>query len=271
MKLGDWLSAAQRRLQANGAEAARLEAEVLAAHVLMVDRTWVVAHPEADFPELAGESVIQRRLMHEPLAYILGRREFYGRDFVVRRGVLIPRQETETLIEAALQRDNNAMKVLDIGTGSGCIAITLKLERPSWMVFASDISEKALDIARENGETLHAEVNWLHANGAAGIAETGFDLIVSNPPYVGRGDDLPMEIRAFEPDVALYAGASGLDFYRKLSRDCPRLLAKGGSVLLELGAGQLELVRAVFENEGWQFIGSWKDLLGVDRVVEFGK
>jgi release factor glutamine methyltransferase len=266
MNLSDWLAAAQRRLEGVGIESARLEAEVLAAHALFVDRTWVIAHPDAEFPEMAGETLIQRRRNHEPLAYILGHREFYGRDFRVRPGVLIPRQETETLIEAALGIEG-VSKVLDIGTGSGCIAITLSLERPEWNVSAADISEKALEIARENGERLSAKINWIHANGASAIKETGFDLIVSNPPYVAVGDPLPPEIKNFEPYVALYAGPSGLNFYRRLSKECSRILNANGSLLMELGAGQLEPVTSIFERDGWTLQHTWKDLSGIDRVV----
>ena len=269
MRLSEWLSAAQRRLAENGVEAARLEAEVLAAHVLMVDRTWIVAHPEADIPELPAENVLQRRLNHEPLAYILGHREFYGREFSVGPGVLIPRQETETLIEAAVEMGGDHLKVLDIGTGSGCIAITLALEKPDWKVFGSDISAKALDIARRNAENLKAHVTFIHGDGAAGIQESNFDMIVSNPPYVSRKDQLAPEIRDFEPDVALYAEDDGLDFYRRLSTEVPRILRPEGSILLELGAGQLESVRTIFEQHAWKFGESWKDLLGVERVASF--
>jgi release factor glutamine methyltransferase len=268
MKLGQWIASAQGRLQANGLEAAKLEAELLAAHVLLVDRTWIIAHPDADFPELAGESLVQRRLTHEPLAYILGRREFYGREFAVRSGVLVPRQETETLVEAALGEECQGCKVLDIGTGSGCIAITLALERPTWHVYASDVSEEALDIARANGDRLGANVEWIVADVASGIAEMDFDLIVSNPPYVAQAADLPLEIRSFEPEVALYAGQSGLDFYHRISIETPILLSPRGAILLELGVGQLEPVRTIFENRGWCFVQSWKDLLGVERVIK---
>ena len=269
MILRDWLAAATRRMEAIGIESPRLEAEMLATHVLLVDRTWVVAHPEAEIPDGDAEQIIQRRLKREPLAYILGRREFYGRDFLVGSGVLIPRQETETLVEAALEIEKGELKVLDIGTGSGCIATTLSLERPDWQVYGSDISTKALDVARKNGELLKANVEWLHANGASGIQETGFDLVVSNPPYVGRGEPLPPEIRDFEPDAALYAGPAGLDFYRRLCDETPRILKPQGLILLELGAGQLDPVRAIFQRAEWNVITWWKDLLGIERVVGF--
>jgi len=271
MTVGEWVAAAQRRLFKLGVEAAKLEAEVLAAHVLLVDRTWIIAHPEAEFPEMAGEAVIQRRLNSEPLAYILGKRDFYGREFRVGPGVLIPRHETETLIDVALEHSEEGLKVLDLGTGSGCIAITIALERPTWKVFASDISTKALDIARANAERLNAKVEFIHANGARGIEESGFDLIVSNPPYVGLSDPLPKEIREYEPHVALYAGPAGLDFYRRLSVEAQPLLKAARSMILELGAGQLDPVRTFFEREGWTFARSKQDLIGVDRVVVFKK
>lgn len=268
MRLDEWLRAAALQLEAAGIESARLEAEVLASHVLLVDRTWVITHPEAEFPDLAGEALLQRRLKQEPLAYILGKREFYGRSFLVGYGVLIPRHETEALIDAALEIDRENLRVLDIGTGSGCIGVTLALERPTWQVTASDISPKALEIAQRNAELLDAPVNFVLSDLAEKLFGP-FDLIVSNPPYVSRSDDLGAEIRDHEPEVALYAEGNGLDFYRRLSHECANLLEPGGSILMELGAGQSTAVRAIFEEAGWQFTKIWKDLLGVDRVFGF--
>lgn len=268
MRLDEWLRAAALQLEAAGVESARLEAEVLASHVLLVNRTWIVAHPDAEFPDLAGETLLHRRLKQEPLAYILGKREFYGRSFLVGYGVLIPRHETEVLIDAALEIDRDNLRVLDIGTGSGCIGITLALERRTWQVTASDISPKALEIARRNAEQLHAPVNFMESDLAEKLS-SAFDLIVSNPPYVSRSDELSVEIRDHEPEVALYAEGNGLDFYRRLSHECVSLLAPGGSILMEVGAGQASAVRAIFEDAGWRFTKIWKDLLGVDRIIGF--
>ena len=143
MQLNEWLTSASARLGAAGVTAHKLEAQVLAGHVMLVDRTWVLTHSDHEVNELALEGVLQRRESGEPLAYILGYREFYSRRFRVDSNVLIPRQETECLVEAALALPSDNMRVLDIGTGSGCIAITLKLERPTWEVWATDISSSA--------------------------------------------------------------------------------------------------------------------------------
>jgi release factor glutamine methyltransferase len=268
MRLDDWLRATALRLDELGIESTRLEAQMLAAHVLMVDRTWVVAHPDAEFPDLAGESILQRRLNREPLAYILGWREFYGRRFRVGPGVLIPRQETEILVEAALEVQRDDLRVLDVGTGSGCIAITLQLERPTWNVSGLDISERALEMAAQNARGLSAEkVKLILADGLGQLQKGAVDLIVSNPPYVSRMDDLSPEIADFEPELALYAGGNGLDFYRRFSEDAKPVLTKHGMILMELGAGQLDDVRSMFELAGWKFGKSWKDLSGIDRVI----
>src|ERR1044072_4019884 len=181
---------ARERLEAAGIESPALEAQLLAGHVLLVDRTYVLTHPEEEFPELAGETLLQRREGQEPLAYILGEREFFGRRFRVGPGVLIPRQETETLVEAAMEQ-SDVQSVLDVGTGSGCIAITLKLERPEWEVTAVDISERALDIASDNAKLLGADVRYLLSDGFASLLGESFDLIVTNPPYVGLHEALP--------------------------------------------------------------------------------
>ncbi|MEA2552178.1 MAG: release factor glutamine methyltransferase, partial [Fimbriimonadaceae bacterium] len=252
-----------------GIESARLEAQVLASHVLRVDRAWVLAHPEHDFPELAGESVLVRRLSREPLAYILGWREFYGRRFAVRPGVLIPRQETEVLVDAALEVGSGMQraKVLDLGTGSGCVGITLALERKEWLVVASDLSFRALQIADDNRTSLGAHVPLVNADRLGAWGSRCFDLIVTNPPYVGEGEVLMPEVSKWEPREALYAGDAGLAFYKALSEEGGRVLRESGVLLTELGINQLEPVSALFESRGWRVLKTWKDLLGVDRVL----
>jgi release factor glutamine methyltransferase len=265
--LGEWLTSAQARLSAGMVEASRLEAQLLAANVLLVERVWVLAHPEADFPELAGESLLLRRLSGEPLAYILGWREFYGRRFSVRSGVLIPRQETEILVETALRlRSSVPERVLDVGTGSGILAITLKLERPGWEVAAVDISPIALEIASGNAMDLGANVEFIESDLFSQIQGL-YDLIVSNPPYVGDEDPLPKEVKEFEPGSALFAGTDGLDVYKRLSYEAKPFLAPGGLMLLELGDGQLPEVQDLFENAGWEVVEAVHDLGLMPRVL----
>lgn len=269
MRLDEWLRQAEQRLAAASVESPRLEAQVLAAHALGVDRTWLIAHHDHDFSDLAGEHLIQRRLAHEPLAYITGWREFYGRRFTVGPGVLIPRHETEVLVDAALEIGGSdaELNVLDIGTGSGCLAATLKLERPDWTVFASDISMEALEIASENFAQLGASVQPVNCDVSSAFAFASFDLLVTNPPYVGVSDELAHEIKNWEPQKALFAEDSGLAFFRRLSREARDVIEPGGILLTELGREQLQPVREIFESAKWMFMKSWKDLSGIDRVL----
>jgi release factor glutamine methyltransferase len=282
MMISDWLSHAERRLAAAGVDSPRIEAQLLAAHVLLVDRSWILAHPSGPIPELAAEALLQRREAREPLAYILGRREFYGLPFAVRPAVLIPRQETETIVEAALAEPQSdeatpqptdqpsfqqKTRVLDLGTGSGILAITLKLQRPDWVVTASDVSESALAVALENAENLGADVRFVQSDGFQALRCERFDLIVTNPPYVAAQAPLPPEVRNFEPHVALFAGESGLDFYGMLAREAHEHLAAGGGLIAEVGDGMAESVITVFTRAGWHVRSEAKDLLGTVRCL----
>lgn len=261
MTVGEWIADATVRLA--GFESARLEAQILAAHALGVDRTWVLVHPDHDFPDLAGEHLLQRRLTGEPLPYILGSKEFYGRRFAVGPGVLIPRPETEHLVEVALTLPGTK-KVLDIGTGSGCIGLTLKLERPAWEVTLVDISDKALRYAEQNVRDLGASVD-LRLGDFGEVVKQGFDLVVSNPPYVAETDELGPGVREFEPATALFAEESGLAIYRRLAEEIP----KPADVIVEIGRGQESAVRELFEASGWHWKGTTNDLAGIPRVLHF--
>jgi len=268
VRTDEWIRQAEGRLR-EIADSPRLEAQLLAGHVLRVDRPWLLAHPEHEFNELAGEGLLQRREGHEPLAYILGSREFYGRRFRVSPAVLIPRQDTEILVETALSAEGG--KVLDIGTGSGAIAVTLKLERPGWTVTGVDISRDALEIARDNAEILGADVRFIESDGFKALGGEKFDLIVSNPPYIGVQEDLAREVRDFEPSLALFSGDTGLEFYARLAIEAENFLQDRGQILLEVGYRQAAAVREIFEGAGWGTIDTVKDLSGVERVVVFHK
>jgi release factor glutamine methyltransferase len=263
----EWLAHAEARLRDAGIESARLESQVLAAHVAGVDRSWLFAHPDEEFLDLPGEHVLQRREAHEPLAYILGRREFYGRTFSVDRRVLIPRHETETLVETALRHAPEGARVLDLGTGSGCISITLKLERPDLRVTASDVSEGALEVARTNAEALGAEVEFVHSDAFEQLLGESFALIVSNPPYIGRHEPLASEVADYEPELALYGGDEGDEFLQSLAAQAANYLRTGGRIALEVGYRQAALTRELFEAQGWQHVETVRDLSGTDRVV----
>jgi release factor glutamine methyltransferase len=278
------VAAVEERLRRAGVEAARLEAQVLAAHALQVERPWVLAHAHDPFERWDElDTLAKRRESREPLAYITGWREFYGRRFAVTRDVLIPRQETETLVEAALAEEH-VKDVLDVGTGSGCIAITLASERPDWTVTAVDVSEAALAIARHNVESLPSpeppdprtpertrtnpnEPELLRSNLFSALDGRTFDLIVSNPPYVAEADPLPPEVRDYEPHEALYAGPDGLEVYRRLAEEAHAFLRPSGALIVEVGDGQSEAVQRVFEEHGWHVERVVKDLSGTDRVL----
>jgi release factor glutamine methyltransferase len=277
MTVKEWISQAEARLKRLEVESASLEAQLLAAHVLYVDRTWLFAHPEAEFNVLAGEHVLARRLNWEPLGYILGWREFFGRNFGVDRSVLIPRQETETLVEAALRYfpaetnpiDPVEISLLDMGTGSGAIAVTLSLERPNWNVTAVDVSAEALATASANGKFHGAAARFVLSDAFEGLLGESFDLILSNPPYIGNSETIPNEVREFEPPIALFAENNGLAFFQRLAREAPAYLNDGGILAIEIGHRQDAEVTEIFQNEGWTPFDRVKDLSEVTRVLAF--
>lgn len=265
MRLDSWISQAAFKLEAAGVESARLEAQLLAAHFLGRDRTWVLTHPETEVPETI--ETLSRRLAREPLAYILGYREFYGRLFCVQAGVLIPRQETEAVIEAVLELTLPIdAKALDIGTGSGCLAATLALERPGWNVTATDISAQALEVAATNAAILGARVRLLQGDLFAPVQGETFDIIVSNPPYVAEGTALMPEVVEYEPKQALFAGASGNEFYARLAQEAARYLRPGGFLVMEMGDTSAAPVERILMEEGWQ-VWFAPDLLKIPRVA----
>ncbi|MBT9568831.1 MAG: peptide chain release factor N(5)-glutamine methyltransferase [Thiobacillus sp.] len=251
---------------------ARLEARVLAAFAWDVSPTWLVAHdtdPLDEAQRAQFESLLARRLAGEPVAYLTGTREFYGRPFQVSPDVLIPRPDTELLVELALARmpPDQAVEVLDLGTGSGCIAITLALERPHARVTAVDRSAAALAVAQRNADKLDARVEFFASDWFAALARRHFDLIVGNPPYIAAADPhLARGAVRFEPLTALAAGRDGLDDLRQLTAAACAHLKPGGAVLLEHGYDQAGAVRALLQDSGIPHPQSWADLAGIARV-----
>jgi release factor glutamine methyltransferase len=234
------------------------------------EREYLYAHPEEELSEIAWihyGRYLHERLKGKPTQYITGRQEFYGRDFRVNPDVLIPRPETEHLIQASLARIQPGDVVLDVGTGSGAIAITLALETKA-RVLATDVSTNALYVAAANARRLRAQVSLLACDLVAAIASQSIDLLVSNPPYVPKTDHpaLQREVRDYEPPVALFAGPTGLDIYERLIADAPRILRPGGWLLVELGYNSLEPVRAMLQS-GWSDIAVEHDLAGLPRVL----
>jgi release factor glutamine methyltransferase len=250
--------------------APRLTAEVLLMHALHHDRAYLYAHSGDELPEVAWihyGRYLHERLKGKPTQYITGRQEFYGRDFRVTPAVLIPRPETEHLVEAAIARIKPDDVVVDIGTGSGAIAITLALEARA-RVFATDISAAALNVAQINAHQLSTGVYYLLANLADAFRDHSIDVLVSNPPYVPRTDEpsLQREVRDYEPHTALFAGPTGLEIYGRLIAGAPRVLRDKGWLLLELGYNSLDPVRAMLER-GWSDITIVDDLAGIPRVI----
>ena len=251
---------------------ARLEARVLAAFAWSVSPAWLIAHdtdPLTAAQSAQFQTLLTRRLAGEPVAYLTGTREFYGRPFQVSPDVLIPRPDTELLVDLALARipPDQAMDVLDLGTGSGCIAITVALERPLARVSAVDRSAAALAIARRNASLLDAHVEFLTSDWFAALAGRRFDLIVSNPPYIASADPhLARGDVRFEPQSALASGPSGLDDIQQIARLAQTHLHPGGSLLLEHGYDQEEAVRDILNAEGYCRVCTWPDLSGTGRV-----
>ena len=257
----------QRLLEEAGIDAPRLTAEVLLAHATGHDRAWFYAHSTDELIELWWihyGRYLHQRLQGKPTQYITGHQEFYGRDFRVTPDVLIPRPETEHVIEAALEKWHPAC--VDIGTGSGAIAVTLALEHGA-QVIASDLSLPALKVAAENAARLGARIDFLAADLAAPFADASFGLVVSNPPYVPLRDQptLQREVREHEPEIALYAGEDGLDVYRRLIPEAARILKPGGWLVLEIGIWQVEAVQSLLAD--WSDVEVRPDLAGLPRVA----
>jgi release factor glutamine methyltransferase len=251
---------------------ARRDAELLLMHVTGLSRAELMTHPERELTERQSEhfqAALVRRARQEPLQHILGTQEFYCRSFIVNRLVLIPRPETEHLVEAVLAIHPAPRSILDIGTGSGILAVTLALELPDASVMATDISAAALAVAQQNARALGAaeRVRFLQSDLFEGLREDRFDAIVSNPPYVATSERLEAQVRDYEPASALYAGEDGLAIYRRLIPEAFEHLEPGGHLLLEIGHGQRDALRGLLAEAGFAEIGFVDDLQGIPRVV----
>ena len=268
--MADTLAQCLQAAQAQGL--ARVDAQLLLMWSLgrnPHDRAWLIAHDDEPLPEAAAArwaKALQRRLDGEPVAYILGEQAFFGLNLRVGPGVLVPRPDTETLVQWALDLtpDQASVRCWDVGTGSGAIALALCRERPRWSITASDLSEEALRVAQDNAERLGFDVRWAQGPWLAAVPNELFDLIVSNPPYIAEGDP---HLRALhhEPLSALTAGADGLDDLRTLITQAPDRLSAGGWLLLEHGHDQAPAVRSLLSQAGFTQVNSRKDLAGIER------
>lgn len=250
-------------------ENAGRDADLLVLHGLGVGRTELFARPERvltddEVARILG--LVERRLRMEPVQYILGEQEFYGLPFRVTRDTLIPRPETELLVETVLARAGDALRIVDVGTGSGAIAVALAKALPGALVEAVDISEAALAVARGNAALNEASVAFRLGDLLEGV-EGGVDVVVSNPPYIPVGDRAGMhpQVTEFEPEGALFAGADGLEVYRRLIPQAWEVLRVGGVLAMEIGFGQEEGLRELMG--GWGEVEFLVDLWGVTRVV----
>jgi release factor glutamine methyltransferase len=247
----------------------RLTAEVLLCHAVRCERSFLYAHPDRELKEV--EWIHYGRYLHErlkgkPTQYITHRQEFYGRDFRVTPAVLIPRPETEHLVETAIKHLRPGLGIVDVGCGSGAIAVSVALELTT-RVLATDISRDALAVACRNAETLHAPVSFVRADLLTPFGDRSLDAVLSNPPYVPRKqrESLQREVRDYEPEVALFGGVSGNEIYLALFRQAARVLRPGGWLMLELGFGSLNAVLDMARPD-WRDITIADDLAGIPRV-----
>jgi release factor glutamine methyltransferase len=265
-----------------------LAAELLLLHAAGRDRVWIYSHPDESLPENAIENyfaLIRRRAAGEPTQHLTGKQEFWSMDFEVSPDVLIPRPETEHLVEVALDRlavrelragreprlTGENISIVDIGTGSGCIAIALARELPDAKVHATDISTSALEIANRNAarHNLADHIQFVESNLLQSLPSLKFDLIVSNPPYIGLNEaaTLPVEVRDHEPRQALFGGEEGYELYATLVLQAAKQLNPAGILVLELGHNSLPAVQPLLDSSTWTNIGVTKDLAGINRIL----
>lgn len=275
-----YLELAAKFFAARNVASPRLDAELLLAEVLATDRVGVYLRFDRPLGRVevdAYRALVKRRGEGEPVAHLLGRREFWSRTFVVTPDVLVPRPETELVVERALTLIDadggreRPLRVLDLGTGSGVLAVTLATELPKAQVTGIDVSPAALAVARRNAETLGVadRVHFLESDWTSALGpDERFDVVVSNPPYVPSGElpELPAEVRR-DPALALDGGADGLAAYRRIADAAVRILVPGGVLLCEVGAGQAADVGSIFAAAGLGAIARFADLAGIDRVV----
>ena len=277
MTVREWLRRGEQQLGAGPhADRARRDTETLLLHLVGKNRAWLMAHLDEDFAGCAAirfASLLDRRLRGEPIQYITGETEFFGLPFKVTPDVLIPRPETEHLVEKAIElaRLQAAPRIVDLCTGSGAIAIALASAIPAADITATDLSNAALMIAHENAQrnSVESRIRFLEGDLLEPVTGERFDLLVSNPPYVPaiERESMSVEVRDHEPALALFAGVDGLDIYRRLISGAPEVLVPGGFIVLEIGHGQARAVEALLAAAGFTRIEFIPDLQGIPRVA----
>jgi len=274
--IAEVLREASQILESAGVPEARREAGSLLSFVIEKDRTFLIAHADDELNDAQVDQfreVVERRAAGEPLQYITGVQDFFGREFRVTPDVLIPRPETELLVEAALEVP--ALSICDIGTGSGCIALTLLCERDDARAVAIDKSPPALEVAKLNAQKLLVadRVKFVVSDCFDSLDQREFDLIVSNPPYVAAGvlDGLQREVRDHEPPIALSPGPDGLSIIRRLIQESPKFLKPNGHLLMEIGFDQGEAVQRLIDANVWDLLEVRRDLQCIPRIVMLRK
>ena len=274
--IGSLVKWATDDFRARGIESPRLDSELIVAHTLKIDRMRVILDAERPLEgvELAQlRDLVKRRRAYEPIAYLRGEREFYGLKFRVDKRVLVPRPDTETLVDAALARSSHlsmSMRQLDLCTGSGCVAIAMARQRPTAQVFASDISRDALAVARDNALRLGAyNTAFFESDLYAAFAGKRFDVITANPPYIASAEipTLMPDVRDHEPKLALDGGEDGLVLVRRIVTDATAHLEPGGLLAVEIGAGEAPATVLLFEAGGFVDVRVHRDIARIERVV----
>ena len=273
MKVRDVLKNTAERLKKADIDTANLDAKLLLCKYLKKDKLYLVVNADEDIEvDEAFEKLVKRRETLEPMQYILGKTEFYGLDFHVNKNVLIPRPDTEVLVEKVIDFvKDNSYTVLDIGTGSGCIPVTVAVNCKNAKAYTVDISEAATKVAKENAKLNGVEdrVNFLNMDILKDFPEMEFDCIVSNPPYI-EDEVIPTlmsDVKDFEPLIALKGGKDGLVFYRRISKKGYDILKKGGMIAFEVGHNQSQAVVEILKGDGYSRVEITNDLAGIGRVV----
>ncbi|HEX4951052.1 MAG TPA: peptide chain release factor N(5)-glutamine methyltransferase [Blastocatellia bacterium] len=273
--IADTLKQASHHLRQSEVPNDLLDAQTLLAHALGKDRTYLIIHFNetlSDELRAAYQALIERRATGEPLQYIVGHQQFYGLEFEVTPDVLIPRPETELIVEETLRLAANSAQpvIIDVGTGSGCLAVTLARELEDAQVIATDISPAALAVARRNAERngVQDRIVFVEGDLLSGVTTTA-DFIVSNPPYVAAHElpTLQREVRDWEPKIALTDFADGLEFYRRLLREAPAHLKPNGCLLMEMGYQQSETIKALVDRDVWSEPRALQDLQRIERTL----
>jgi release factor glutamine methyltransferase len=278
MNIGQALSLAKKKLKDSNISSFNIDANLLLCHVLGKSKEFIIFNPEIDlsvqdFSQF--EELVARRQKSEPISHILQKREFYNREFLVTKNVLDPRPDSESLIEYVLNYfpGDETLEMLEVGVGSGCLIITILSELKKSHAKAVDISAKAIEVANKNSSThgVDNRLEIIESDLFSNLGEEKFDLIISNPPYIKSADiaDLSDDVKNFEPLGALDGGEDGLDFYRQIAKQSQKYLNKDGSVILEIGMGQEKEIVEFFQESGFNFINSKKDLASIIRVLHF--